>query len=496
MNKSVKGIIAGGIAVVLLAGAVVAIKMNENDNSSSSEIVQTANENNILSEWAEFAGVSGDYTEANISNVNISNSNDNFDVVKTGETQSDDSSSAASTAYSYTIKGLEDYKMDSSLLDTMPSAAMTAPLTVVEENSGNLSRFGLDNPQAEVNITFDDGKSINYLVGNVSPDTSLTYFCFKGSNTVYTMNTSTTNAFLNDKKYYMSLVIIDSLSDDQKLEKLSIYRKDLGYTIDYAYNASAENYKTGAGTSSNYIMTEPIYSYMNAETSKDIFEKMFGLKADSVVNIGADAQALENAGMNDPMCKLDITVSDGTTYTMKITDAPGDSDSYSLVYLEGGNLIYLVSKSSLPWTTMTLDVGTSSTIIPYYVYNIKNMDIKVNGKDEMSFEGTGSDKDDFKVTLNGEDCETERYRTFYVFILKTPAEEIYMGDVSGEPIAEMTIESQAGDKTELEFYEAEGRKLIIKVNGKVSFKCRASFLDTLKANMDKFNTSEEFSYEW
>ena len=114
----------------------------------------------------------------------------------------------------------------------------------------------------------------------------------------------------------------------------------------------------------------------------------------------------------------------------------------------------------------------------------------------MVFTGSGKNKDDYVSYLNGAECSTERFRQFYQFLVNTPAEEVYLGETTGEPVAKITVETQLGKKTELEFYRDDSRKLIIKVNGVTSFKCRDAYLDILNGNMDIFNSEKSFTLDW
>ena len=70
--------------------------------------------------------------------------------------------------------------MDTSKLDSLPNSALSARIpTVVEENAEDLAKYGLDSPASEVKITLDDGKEIEFLIGNTSPVDTEVYFCFK-----------------------------------------------------------------------------------------------------------------------------------------------------------------------------------------------------------------------------------------------------------------------------------------------------------------------------
>lgn len=53
------------------------------------------------------------------------------------------------------------------------------------------------------------------------------------------------------------------------------------------------------------------------------------------------------------------------------------------------------------------------------------------------------------------------------------------------------------EKTQtVSFYEAEGRKVYIEVDGVCAFMCRRSFVDTLFKNMDLYDTDQDFILNW
>ena len=69
--------------------------------------------------------------------------------------------------------------------------------------------------------------------------------------------------------------------------------------------------------------------------------------------------------------------------------------------------------------------------------------------------------------------------------------------MQGDPLATITLERQDGKKTQtVSFYEAEGRKVYIEVDGVCAFMCRRSFVDTLFKNMDLYDTDQDFILNW
>lgn len=84
------------------------------------------------------------------------------------------------------------------------------------------------------------------------------------------------------------------------------------------------------------------------------------------------------------------------------------------------------------------------------VWDIGKLDISVQGGETVSFEGSGTSEDDYKAVKNGVECDTERFRTFYTFLLKTSAEEFIIDEEpQGEPTVTVYLETQDGKPNRL-----------------------------------------------
>jgi hypothetical protein len=116
----------------------------------------------------------------------------------------------------------------------------------------------------------------------------------------------------------------------------------------------------------------------------------------------------------------------------------------------------------------------------------------------LKFVGTGTSADDYEVTLNGEDFDLNRYKSFYQALIKAPAEELYLDEVEGDPVATVTINLQiGGDPDVVEFYRIDDRKTVIVHNGVPSFACRTSFLEkSLLPNIANVNGDDDFVTNW
>jgi hypothetical protein len=126
------------------------------------------------------------------------------------------------------------------------------------------------------------------------------------------------------------------------------------------------------------------------------------------------------------------------------------------------------------------------------------MEVTAGGKTEK-FEFTGSDADTYKVMLNGKDFDLERYKSFYQAVIKAPAEEICTSDEGiGELKASFKLTYNNGNPDEtIEFYAAEGNRVIIKKDGVTCFKSLASFVErSLLPNIAAVEGDADFITIW
>lgn len=349
----------------------------------------------------------------------------------------------------FTLKGYEDYKQDSSIVGTIANnpVGMSTNQTVAE-NVSDLSKYGLGDDAIKVTVTMDNGESKSFRVGSKTADSSYNYFCLEGENTVYTVDVSKVNNFSYGADEFISKKIEDALDEDGSLhvENIDIKRSDINYDIVLQYDDSLaeENDSDSSSQSStsssskkvNLVMKEPVECNLNAEKASDTANCIFGLSASEIVQLGPSEDDFKKYGLDNPECEVTIKMSDSKTYVLKIgneytkgsddsTDSTDSASSikYKYIYVEGAeNIVYGISNEKLTWAyVQPIDIS-SKILMDSYVWDIGSLKIEAAGKETMEFVGTGSSKKDYKVTKNGKDCDTERYRQFYAFLIKAYGE--------------------------------------------------------------------------
>jgi hypothetical protein len=533
MNKQLKGIIGLGAVLVVLGGGLAALKLTDNsdkDSSSSSEITEETTtraygEGIVLVEDSTALPITPDQIPADepdwhlhpaqgtVKTMDVTNENGSFSIVRTG-TADTGSSDAASAEY--TIKDYEDVVMDYSALSYLMSDinGLTA-VSVIDENSSDLSKFGLDKPAATAEVTYEDGVVRKFFVGIKNPAApTQVYFKIEGNNTVYTVFNSEVEDLFKSPTDFVQLRMLDKSQDnsDPIVRSLSVDRKDIDYDIVIEYGKNSDDSKAG-GSSAKHELVEPVNAYLAVERSESVTNGMFGFTADEVYAVHCTDEDIKKAGLDDPFCRVTMKC-DGKDdpYVMLFSDIYTDDDEDTVrkthVMFEGSNVIFTVAESKVPWTSvMPIDIA-SRLVIVNNVWNIDSMTYETADGRKEEFKITAKDKNkdhkdcdasDFDTTRNGQPFDTERYRQLYSFLVRSNGEEFALDAEipAGKPMVSVKYhDAYLKEDFSIEFYDYSAMKTLIVVNGKPKFIGTKSYAQTLVDNIARLDTNEDYVTTW
>ncbi len=495
LSKNIRTLIAAVAALVILGGALTAVLLLNPGPEEETDSVDVSSLANQLLDDEDKAILLNDESADDLTEIQISNT-DQFRVYQMADKTED-------TDAVYTIEGYESIPLDKDYLSTLvKNASSLSADQLIEENPEDLAKYGLSTPAADVVMHYRDGTDFAFSVGSVSPmDSTKTYCAVNGS--VYLIKTSLMANYQKNINFFFSTVILEKPADDQYpiVESLRVQRKNLDYDLymEYAYE-NVEDTSVG-GTAATHVLREPVFAYLNVEKSSDITNGMFGLTAAEIAAIHPSEEEIENAGLNDPFCTVTMSCDDGNTYVLKFgntyTTASGSTAYYTL--LEGTDILYGVADTRAVWTTVQPGDITSANIFGTYVWNIARLDVTA-GDEKLAFAGQGTNQDDYIVTKNGQECDTERFRLFYKFLLYIYGEELFLDMELPDhaPDAEVHLATQNGrEDYTISFYRLSGLTSMIAVDGVPTYKIRSSCVDTVLHNIEIFdNPDEDFIMTW
>lgn len=493
MSRNTKTLIAGAAVLLLLGGGLTAVLLMQKGDGGEASL-SSGTESSVQSgtEEAEMISLNAG-TADTLTSVEI-NTGEPYTVYRK-------TAATAEAAAVYSIKDMDTLPLNANLLSTVVSnGSELFASQLVEEDAAEPAKYGLADPISEVVMTYEDGTVFEFAVGDVSPmQKDFTYVAVDGD--VYLVKSSLMSNYQKPAEFFVSSTVLEEPADEVYpiVESVRIEREDLDYDIylEYAYDEKEDD-STG-GTAATHVMVEPRRAYLSVDKSADVTNGMFGLTASEIVKLYPTEADLSDAGLDEPFCTVTMKCDDGNTYHLYFGDLYTEEDGTEsfYMYFEGTDILYGMSKETAVWATMQPGDITSSIIFGTYVWNIATLDVKAD-TESFAFSGTGEDGSSYVVTKNGAACETERFRTFYHFLLSIYGEELYLGELpAGEPEVAIHLTTQDGaEDYTVDFYRLDGLNAVVAVNDVPSYKIRSSCLDTLKKNMAIFDTEEEFTMTW
>lgn len=476
MNGKIKGIIVCVIVLLCLGGALIFLNKTDKGESESSSVESAAESRSDESIMVI------DSSADKISSVKVSNKSGEFTMQKP---------SSGKTAWE--IAELKGLNQSTTLQSTMADVvAQLKAEKLVEEDVKDLSKYGLDDPEATFTVTFSDNSTKTVYVGNYLPEsTKYRYIAEKGSNKVYSIYNTKAKYFTDSKEAYLDTTLIPSVEEVTDYGTLTISRKDLDYDMIFTQDTDTDN-----NMPSNQVMTSPIDAYLNGgTTSQNTTHGLWGLSAKEAVCVFPKDKDFKDYGLDSPQSTVTYE-SKSEKYNLRIgnpeysKNSDGKDNStveYYYCYLEGVSgidCIWKVSAESLPWATVKPEDIMSNIITTNNIYDVSEIDIKYeNGTTKYTI--TSKDEDVKAVKINGKDTDVDNFKTFYQYMLSFPTSEIWLSQPDTESF--LTIRIKAGDKTDtLEFFKdnSSARKAIIKRNGKTSFRVSLNWTDKFVKNME------------
>ncbi|MBR1392442.1 MAG: DUF4340 domain-containing protein [Ruminococcus sp.] len=483
MNGKIQGIIIGGVVVAALGGTLAFLELTGKDpggteDSSSSVVSKAADDAEAVTlisvEQKDIQKVIVDNAFGGYTLERPSSGKSEFNIVElTGLNQS----SVMKSGLVEDLASLEAYK-------------------TVEENTDDLAKYGLAEPETKFTVEFADGSSRSFRIGDVSTKNRYRYFCEEGKSTVYMVLSSVLNNMIDRKEDYVSLSLIGS-NTDSTYGRLEVERKDLDYICAF------EDIEEERALISSQVMVEPIFAHLNITTSSGVTHGLFGLSAAYCEKIFPSEEDWEAYGLNDPLAVVHYE-NETQNYTLTIgneihaTDDNGnETDEVTAYYgyvkgVTGADCIWQFTADTVPWATF-LPGDVTSMMTSNKIFDVNEVVINANGKTyDYTLSGSEAENSVYWVKLDGtQDITPGLFQGLYKYLLSCPTNEIYFEEAKGDPFLTIDINRTDGLTDKLEFYQDTSRRVIVAINYKPSYKIESRWTDVFISNIDRINRGEE-----
>lgn len=198
------------------------------------------------------------------------------------------------------------------------------------ENAGDLSDYGLSEPEFTLEITWDGGEKTTCSQGDQTPFADGFYVSVSGNeNTVYMIKEDLSSGFTADLNDLAVMEELNEIGEAVKIavgDSLSAEYRESGDLID----DSVVWYLTDTG------------SALDTEAVEKLLSDILGLSWDALVDYSADEEALNEMLLTqDKAVTVCVTDADGQEFKLLVGAVNEEGDYYAR--LDGSNMVYTLS---------------------------------------------------------------------------------------------------------------------------------------------------------
>lgn len=494
MKSGTRNIIIVGAVAVVLGGAVFALTKTGGGSSSSSSAASSSAEIQLISKSSD-----------NVASMKVTNKKGSYTLVplpsgSIGASASSASSSDSSSSTTYTVKELAGCPVNTGETGSVVQNGFSLTATKNLGKVSSLSDYGLTSPQATVSVTFKDGSTYGYKIGNATAtDSSAYYMCGLESDNVYVV--SVDDGLLEDATYFVTKDMLSISADSSSTSTNG------SSSVDFTKIAlSGKNFPQAMALAKNtsglLAITAPRAFDVDTNNLSSLETVLTSLSADSVAAIHPDAAALKKYGLDSPTVKVSFTA-EKKSYVLTV-GAKNGKDYYAMV--GGVDVVYNVSGDSIAnLVSQNLYTLRSKMIYLPNITTVKQIEISASGKTDVmnvtrtenAASSTAKEKAyDYKITGNGGkslDYDTN-YRNVYQTIIGLQVFADTNQVPSGTPA--VTVKYTYFDKKNqdtLALYKVDERRYAAVFNGTVYGLCTESDVQNVLQTVANFEAGKSIA---
>lgn len=483
MSLKLKSIIAGALVILVLVVLLLMLLEQPEGTSNNiiddiSQMVTNSSSNNPLTLIDKQSNM--------IDKITIKNKSDEFVIEKLEED-------------TWGIKELNNFNLITNYSTILKTVSSFTAIEIVEEDATDLEMFGFDTPNIIIDVEFNDMKTYQIKVGDISSQTNTAYVIIDDNPTVYRMLPSTFSDFLLSRKAFISTNIIPALptydygTADPDFTYMKLEREDLKEPWEFEKYES----KTGIMLSLPVYLqfSSPVECDVDAERFPKYFENYFGLSALSIEAFNPTVEQLEEYGFNSPHAKFTTIYGGGE---MEFTLIVGDkisTEGFNSRYLmlEGTDLVYVIETNNLPFLTVNSSDFLSSMLVLESLYGFSKIEVTVDGKkntfdiweeDDVIVQNTENSYEYadgvLLVNLNDNSFDTDIYKQYIQTLFLTSVNDVTDKKPSGTPTISIKYTYLDESIETVDVYEQADRTTIIVLNNKDYFVGRTGYVDSVR----------------
>ncbi len=503
-RRTWQAVIGGGVALLLVAALVVLLLLPEptTDNDGTGNSTDTVTVDPLIDKAAK------DESRA-VSAVTVTTADESFTIKPNSEGI-------------YCVEAYADLPVDESAVDVLLDEVTTiTPDSRLKTVAADMTAYGFDSDSTKVSVTYKDGDTFAFELGDTAATGSGVYFRKSGDTTVYLMGSSFASTLTQSSTYYIGRVLTvapkarENDSGTAQLVRLAMTGPNRDPLIIRYKQASDPSALTML---CSYLVEKPYLAAGNYSVLSSWQTAFNALSAMKAVYAHPTAAQLKAAGLDKPSLTAELTLgvvtalkdADGnstgteiyntTTYTLYFGNTDEDGDHY--VRLAGTDVLYLVSAADASFAGVTFDDVVWETLMESKIVDVDRILISA-ARGDYVFDLTHTDDKDknLLVSMNGDsDFDAENFRTYYGLLVSL---DRYIGVDENEakaflnnkpaPVFEVTFEHLDGHANAATIYTYDAnRSLVVKSDGRM-YLVKTAGVETLLRQLDNVVTGKTVS---
>ncbi len=509
--KSLKSIIIAGIVLIVLIVAsviIMNIPASSDGDLEEASTVEAAKESVYVvdREYSDLVRFTVVPTEREVTeDTEYAYASEALDVQIT-KTEDEE----GSVSYEYEVApdpGKFEYNtsMFRSMMYTLSSITAT---NMVEENAGDISIYGLDEPTALVETYYNDGTQIDIIIGSQAPVDGEYYCMTSESSNVYTIGSYVDSLLIRRPIEYRDITLFPPYTEDDiytNIDWVSMTSRK-GETIEILLDQNQDHEANTEG--SQYVMLQPYQVSGNTTTIQgNILDIVSTLTLGAIVKDITEDEYAEY-GLDNP-AKLEMRDISGNEVHLLVGDTCPNVD-YTYCMLEGTDTLLTASSSAFTCLDTSYVQFMLRTAWTFNIEQLQGIDIKIGDAEHdidvthyVKQNANGNDADGVLGTLNGVDIIETNVRRLYIKCLYfrivgnlTEDEKAELENV--DPYATITIklENEDGEAEEhlLELIPLSDRKYAMRVDGEMEYYCQKKNLTDLEDSIRYVEEGDELDF--
>ena len=361
--------------------------------------------------------------------------------------------------------------------------------------------LGFTNPMAEVLITYEDGSTAGFTVGNcLTGNNDIFYVRMNGSPSVYVATLHL--AYFNNREHFFNDSIITLPRDaggnyiPQVIDNIVLSGTNFGQTIKIMQNKDMDN-ATSVFYGSEFVITSPEKTLPNSTTLANLAYQLKQVDVNGVVCFNPTKDQLKQYGLDKPRAIVSYT-SNGEAITMR---AGKEDGVYTYIMKDGINAILSLQTSYCAnWSTVSYSDLRDPSVFPRAIVSFKKITITSNETDKSYVfdvslkEAEGGTGYDYVITCNGKAIDFKNFQKFVSTMTLTDVVDYNVSAQSSEPAMTISLEYfeafGAANET-VTFLPAGSRRYVCKINGNGNTAVASTYVDKLLADAEKLLAGEE-----